>query len=180
ATAEAMLNAMVAAKLDPNSAYLNPLALERVLDAESPNFAGIGAQVRAEDPTIEGDDKQCSIISETCQIFIVATLEDHPARAAGVLADDIVVEVNGQSILGWTIDGVVAEVRGPVGEPVTILFDRDGTLVEITIVRDLIRVAVIESERVGDTGYIRLFDFSSPAADQFEQAILDLLADGVE
>lgn len=179
-TAEVFINSMVHANLDPNSAYLDPDALQRVLEAESPNFAGIGAQVRAEDQTIEGDDKQCNVISESCQMMIVATLENHPARAAGLLADDIVREVDGQSLIGWSIDDVVAVVRGPVGEPVTLLVDRDGAEIEITIVRDLIRVPVIETEMAGDTGYVRLFDFSNPAASQFEQAIVDLLADGAE
>ncbi len=180
ATAEVFLNALIHENLDPFSGYLNPDALARVLEAESPNFAGIGAQVRAEDETIEGDDKQCSVISATCRIFIVATLEDHPARAAGVQADDVVVRVNGQDILGWTVDEVVAAVRGPVGESVTILFERNAQPIEITIVRDLIRVPVIETEVVGDTGYIRLFDFSQPASDQFEQGVIDLLAADVK
>lgn len=179
-SAEAFLEALVNANLDANSAYLDPDALQRVLDAESPNFAGIGAQVRAEDQTIEGDDKQCNVITLTCRMFIVATLENHPARAAGVLADDVVIEVNGQPILGWSVDDVVAAVRGPVGEPVTLTLNRSGTELEVTIVRDLIRVPVIASEMVGDTGYVRLYDFSSPAAEQFEQAVVDLLTDGAQ
>lgn len=177
-TAEVIINSLVYANLDANSAYLDPQELDRVLEAESPNFAGIGAQVRAEDLTLEGDDKQCNVISETCLMTIVATLEDHPARAAGLLADDVVTKVDGRDIVGLSVDDVVAAVRGPVGEAVTLTVVRETEELDITIVRDLIRVPVIEAELIDGIGYVRLYDFSSPAAEQFEEAVLDLLADG--
>lgn len=180
-TAEALLSNLIGLTLDPNSAYYNPDTHARILEGESPSFAGIGALVRAEDPNIEGDNKQCTVISLTCQLRIVSTLEEHPARAAGVLADDVVIEVDGVDVIGWTVDEVVSAVRGPEGEPVHLLLDRDGLQVEITVVRALIRVPVVAHEVVGDTGYVRLYDFIRPdAATQFEEAVVALLAEGVE
>jgi C-terminal peptidase prc len=179
-TAELIVGGFVANALDPNSVYLNPETLIRVLQTEGGQVEGVGAQVTTEDETIPGDNKQCSTISDTCRLIIVDTIAGGPAQAAGVMANDIMVAVDGESIMGWTIDEIVSRVRGPAGTEVTLTLERDGTILSIPIVRERIEIPSLTSERVGDTGYVRLLTFSELADERFQAAIIELIAEGVE
>jgi carboxyl-terminal processing protease len=179
-TAEVIINSLIKNALDPNTVYLNPEALARVIESEQGSVEGIGAQVIAEDQTIEGENKQCQVISATCQLSIVDTIEGTPARAAGVLARDVLLAVNGELVIGLTVDEVISMVRGPAGTAVNLTFDREGETVSFDIVRARVEVPVISKEIVGSTGYIRLFGFSDSADERFEEAILDHIAAGVE
>ncbi len=178
-TAEAIVTSLIANALDPNSGYLDAEAVARMEEEDSGQIEGIGALVNAEDATITEDNKQCTVISTTCQIFIVGTFEGAPAREAGLLPDDVIVGVDGESIVGWSLDEVTSRVRGPAGTPVTLEIERDGSTLEVRIVRAAVDIPALEYEKVGDVGYVKLYQFSDGADVEFEQAVLDLLADGV-
>jgi carboxyl-terminal processing protease len=178
-TAEAIVSAMVSRALDPNSSYFDPEALALIDAEDEGQIEGIGALVSPEDQTIPGDDKQCAVISSTCRLLIVSTIEGAPASLAGLRRDDVMVGVDGESIAGWTIDEVTARVRGRAGTRVTLTIERDGETIDIPMVRAAVEIPVIDSEQVGDTGYIRLHVFSDVADEQFEDAVAGLLADGV-
>jgi carboxyl-terminal processing protease len=177
--AEAMVTGLVSYALDPNSAYLDPRAVELVREEQRGQVEGIGALVSPEDQTIPGDNKQCSVISETCQILIVGTITGAPAERAGLTRDDVIVAVNGQSIIGWTVDEVTATVRGPASTNVTLTIRRGTREFDVSITRAAVVIPIIETETIGDTGYISLASFSSDASSQFERAIVDRLSDGV-
>lgn len=179
ATAEAIVTSLIANSLDPNSGYLDPEAVARMEEEDSGQIEGIGALVNAEDPTIVEENKQCTVISATCQIFIVGTFEGAPAREAGLLPDDVIIGVDGESIVGWSLDEVTSRVRGPAGTPVTLEIERDGSTLEVRIVRAAVDIPSLEYERIGEVGYVKLYQFSDGADAEFEQAVLDLLADGV-
>lgn len=178
-TAEAIVNSLIAHALDPHSGYLDAQAVARMEEEDSGQIEGIGALVNAEDPTITEDNKQCTVISATCRIFIVGTFEGAPAREAGLLPDDVIVGVDGQSIVGWSLDEVTSRVRGPAGSPVKLEIERDGATLEVEIVRAAVDIPALEYERIGDVGYVKLFQFSNGADAEFEEAVLDLLAEGV-
>lgn len=179
ATAEAIVNSLIANALDPHSGYLDAEAVARMEEEDSGQIEGIGALVNAEDSTITDENKQCTVISATCRIFIVGTFEGAPAREAGLLPDDVIVGVNGEAILGWSLDEVTSRVRGPAGTPVDLRIERDGATIDLRIVRAAVDIPAVEYERIGDVGYVKLFQFSDGADAEFEQAVLDLLAEGV-
>lgn len=179
-TAEAIVSAMVSQALDPNSAYFDPESLALIDEEDEGEIEGIGALVSPEDETIEGDNKQCSVVSVTCRILIVSTIEGAPAREAGLKRDDVMIGVDGESILGWTVDEVTSSVRGPEGTAVTLTIDRDGEIIEVTMIRAEVRIPVLDSELFGDTGYIRLYVFSEVADEQFADAVVDLLSEGAD
>lgn len=177
--AEAMVNGFVAA-LDPNSGYLDAQALALQQEEQLGEVQGIGALVSSEDQTIEGDNKQCSVISETCQIAIISPISGSPAEAAGLVRDDVIVGVDSESILGWTVDEVTSAVRGPAGTQVTLTIEREGGTMEVTIIRAAVSIPVIEEDVFGDVGYVRLNSFTGNAGSQFESAIVDVLSQGVD
>jgi carboxyl-terminal processing protease len=178
--AEAMVSGMSTYALDPNSGYLDPESLDLLQEAQRGEVEGIGALVSTEDQTLPGDDKQCSIISITCEMLIVSAIEGAPAEAAGLKRDDEVVGVNGESILGMTVEEVTALVRGPAGTDVTLTIERDGEEFDVTITRAAVEIPVVEQEIFGDVGYVRLWSFTGNAGSQFESTIVDVLGDGVE
>lgn len=178
--AEAIVIGLAVFALDPNSAYFDRETLELLEEEQGGQIEGIGALVSPEDETIEDDNDQCAVISATCRIRIVSTISGAPAEAAGLEPDDYIVAVDGMSMIDWTIDEVTALVRGPAGTDVRLTIERDGETFDVTITRAAVVIPIIESDRFGDTGYVRLSVFNQSADDQFEEAVIDLLAEGVD
>lgn len=177
--AETMVRGMAAFALDPNSAYLDPESATLGLDEEGGQVEGIGALVSPEDDSLVGADKRCGVVSATCKVRIVSTVAGAPADRAGLRSDDVIVAVDRRSIMGWTIDEVTSTVRGPAGTEVVLTIDRAGDVFDVEIIRALVRVPQVESERFGDVGYIRLNTFGGGAGRQFETAVVRLLGEGV-
>ncbi|MFP5332816.1 MAG: S41 family peptidase [Acidimicrobiia bacterium] len=165
--------------LDPNSAYIDPQALELIQEEQTGSVEGIGALVTTEDLTSDDPaNTTCNIIGETCPLIIVSLLPGSPAAAAGVQPGDVFVAVDGEPIAGRSIDEVTAIVRGPAGTDVSITFDREGTLVDVVITRASIEIPVTLVESFGEVGYLRLNMFTSNAGDRVEEDLRSLLETG--
>lgn len=175
--AEAMVFGIAAYGLDPNSVYFDPDALELVQEEQTGEIQGIGALVTAEDIST---GELCALISDTCRMYIVSTIADTPAEAAGLQPDDVVVAVDGEDIRHWTLDEVTATVRGPAGTDVMLTVERGDQVFDITITRAAFVVPIVTSETVGDAGYVALNTFTDNADELFEAAVVDLLEDGAE
>ncbi len=174
---EDALIGMIGDALDPNSAYLSPAALELTQEDQSGQVEGIGALVTTEDHTSDDPESTpCSVISETCRLVIVSTLDGSPAEGAGLESGDQMIAVEGRSILGRSFDEVTAEVRGPAGTTVSIEFLRGSEIFEVEIVRQAIDIPVASWEMVGDTGYLRLNQFTLNADEVVHDALGELLA----
>jgi len=167
--------------LDPNSLYLSPEALALIAEDQSGAVEGIGALVSAEDLSAEDPEASvCSVISETCRLVVISTFANSPARLAGVEAGDVLVAVDEQPIEGWNVDEVTAAVRGPAGTSVALRVDRNGAIVDLTIVRAALTIPVVETGQIDDVGYLRLNQFTETSDRQVHEAIEGLLADGAE
>lgn len=167
--------------LDPNSVYLSVDALRLLEEDQSGSVEGIGALVAAEDHTADDPTTTtCAVVSETCLLVVISTFADSPARLAGLEVGDVLVTVDGESILGWSVDEVTAEVRGPAGTHIELGVDRNGTLLDLSIVRAALTIPVVETEQVGDVGYLRLNLFTETSHREVHQAIENLLDEGAE
>jgi len=175
--AEAMVFGLVTFGLDPNSVYFDPEARELVEEEQTGHVEGIGALVTAEDSTT---GELCSVISDTCRMSIVSTIEGTPAEAAGLQPDDAVVAVNGEDIRNWTLDEVTATVRGPAGSDVVLTLQRGEEVFDVTITRAEFVVPVVSGEVIGATGYIALNTFTDNADELFEGELRVLLDQGVD
>jgi len=178
--AEAIVVGITAHALDPNSVYLDSRALALLEEEQEGEIEGIGALVSPEDRTEEEGEQQCAVISATCRLYIVSTIRGAPAEEVGLQRDDILLEVDGESIMGWSIDAVTAAVRGPAGTDVNLTLERDGEEVEVTITRAAVVIPILEYELFGDTGYIKLSVFTQSADEQFEGALVELLSADIE
>jgi C-terminal peptidase prc len=175
--AEAMVFGMASFGLDPHSVYLDPGAVELLEEEQAGEIQGIGALVTAEDSATE---KECNVISDTCQIHVVSTIEGTPADTAGLRPDDLILGVDGAEITGWTVDEVTTMVRGPAGSDVILTIQRDGDVFDVTITRATFIVDAVVSEVVGDVGYVGLNTFTDNADELFLEQLRALLDQGVE
>lgn len=178
--AEAMVSGLANFALDANSTYFDEEALDLLQEEQQGEIEGIGALVSPEDRTLPEENQQCSVISETCLIYVVSPISGAPAEEAGLMPDDVILGVDGEDILGWTVDEVTATVRGPAGTDVVLTIGRGDQTLEIAITRAAVVIPVIEQEVFGDVGYIRLQSFNAAAGDLFESAIVDVLGAGVD
>src|SRR5665213_1740888 len=124
--------------LDPHSDYMTQSEYEDMLDDNSGEFAGIGAELTRED----GRPK------------VIAPIEDTPASPAGVKPGDVIVKISGKLTDGLSLKDVVDQLRGTAGTSVTITIGRkEEKQFDVTLTRAVIRVASVkwklEPRRVG-------------------------------
>jgi carboxyl-terminal processing protease len=157
------INGIVQGLNDPYSYYLNPTDNTLTQSNFQSSFGGIGATLST---------------NKDRQPIIVNTLDGSPAAKAGLLAQDVILAVDGKSTAGLTVDQVVALVRGQSGTTVklTILHANGTTPVDISIVRAEINPKTVFYKMVGDVAYIQITNFYQPTNDEVNAALkaLDL------
>lgn len=165
---------------DPFSGYMPPEQYQSAIQDLSGTFSGIGAEMGVKNLADPANLGACTQLSDTCVIVVIAPLQDSPAEAAGLQAGDIMLAVDGESVIGSTLNDEVAKVRGPKGTDVTLTIRRDGETMDITITRDEIQTREVTSRMLDDgtTGYVALHGFTTAAANQFHDALVSLLDQG--
>jgi carboxyl-terminal processing protease len=164
---------------DPFSGYMSPDDYQRALGSLSGEFSGIGAEMSVKNLENPADLAVCTKLSAICALVVVAPLADSPAEAAGLRPGDIVLEIDGQSVEGSTLQEEVGKVRGEVGTEVTLTLQRGDRIFELSITRAKITQREVDSKMLdGKIGYIALHGFSPASADQFHEALQGLLDDG--
>jgi carboxyl-terminal processing protease len=109
----------------------------------------------------------------------VAPIDDTPAAKAGVMAGDIITHLDDEPVQGLTLNQAVDKMRGPVNTKIRLKMMRKGQdkPVEVSIVRDIIRVRSVRSNNEGgEIGYIRVTQFNEQTTDGLKKALTDLTA----
>lgn len=132
--------------LDPHSSYLSPDDAADMRVQTSGSFGGLGIEVTQEEGFIK----------------VVAPIDGTPADIAGVQAGDFITQVDGESVLGMTLNDTVALMRGPVGAEIVITVARDGAdePFDISIIRDVIKLTAVRSRVEGNTVVLRVTTFN--------------------
>ena len=154
---------------DPYSVYYTKEEFNQMMEDTSGTFEGIGAYL-TQDP-------------DTQVITVVKPIKNSPAEAAGILADDVLVEVDGEDITGQDLNLVVSKLRGPKGTEVKVGVYREGEkdVVTFDIVRDEITTLSVDYEMFDDDiGYIAISEFADATAEQFNEAYDDLESQGMK
>jgi len=165
---------------DPFSGYMPPDQYQSAVQDLSGTFTGIGAEMGVKNLDNPADLGACDHLSDVCVLVVIAPIQDSPAEAAGLRAGDILVAVDGTSVNGSTMEESISRVRGPKGTDVTLTIRRGDATQEITITRDEIQTKEVTSRMLDDgtTGYVALHGFTTAAAEQFHNALVDLLDQG--
>lgn len=155
------ISGMIDSLGDQYSGYMNPELYPLLNDDIDGVVEGIGALVRTNEDTKE--------------IEIVNVMEGTPAMRAGIMSGDVFVAVNGESVEGLSQLELVGKVRGPAGTKVNLTMRRGDETKDFTIVRARIQVPNIESKILDhNVAYIKLYEFSTEARKQIDQALDDL------
>jgi len=157
---ESAINGMLAG-LDPHSSYMDPKSFRDMQVQTRGEFGGLGIEVTMEDGLVK----------------VVAPIDDTPAAKAGVMANDIITHLDDEAVQGLTLNQAVDKMRGPVNTKIKLTIVRKGVEkpIQVTIVRDVIRVKSVRSHNEGDdVGYIRITQFNEQTTDGLKQAINDL------
>ncbi|NRB03487.1 MAG: S41 family peptidase [Rhodobacteraceae bacterium] len=158
---EAAIDGMLTS-LDPHSSYLSPEDAAQMRIDTRGEFGGLGIEVTQEEGFVK----------------VVSPMDDTPAFNAGIEAGDFITHVDGESILGLTLDEAVERMRGPVGSEIIITVVREGEQepFDVTIIRDTIELQVVRNRIVGDTVVVRISTFNDKTTPKLEEK----LAEGIE
>src|SRR4051812_12088611 len=152
---------MVDAVGDPYTFYQTPSQRELNDTDLRGSFDGVGIQVDVKDG----------------KLTVVAPIESSPAEAAGLRPGDVVVEVDGKSIVGKTMNDTVGLIRGPRGTQVTLTIARPGTPdpFEVTLTRAEIKLNSVRSKMLDEqVGYIRISTFAANTGTEMTNAVNNL------
>lgn len=157
------IETMLASLDDPYTRFLDPKAFSEETSSIKGSLKGIGVQIATKDG----------------KLMVVAPIEDSPAEKAGLIANDEILAIDGESTKGITIDKAADKIRGEEGTTVTLLIKREDVVKTYTIARKEIELKSVSTKIPNDVklnddiGYIRLSSFiSKNAAKEFEDILL--------
>ncbi len=157
---ETAINGMLSS-LDPHSSYLDKDSYKEMQVQTEGKFGGLGIEVTMENGFVK----------------VVSPIDDTPAYRAGVQAGDYITHIDGEPVMGLTLNEAVDQMRGTVGEPIEITVRREDEEDALTfnIVRDIIRIRSVRSKVFDDAiGYIRITTFNQNTYEGLEEAIADI------
>lgn len=147
---------------DPYTTFSEP-AQARIFEEDlEGSFEGIGATV----DLVEG------------LLVIVEPLESSPALKAGLRPNDVILEVDGQSLQGLDLTEAISLIRGPKGTRVRLLIHRPGMLepFEVELTRDKIDLPTVSHQMLEDgIAYVRLTEFNNQATTRLRAALRSLM-----
>ncbi len=164
---EAAINGMLTS-LDPHSSYMNKKDFDDMRVQTRGEFGGLGIEVTQEEGFVK----------------VVSPIDGTPAAEAGIQAGDFITHVNGESVLGLTLDQAVELMRGPVGSEIKITIARKDKPdpFDVTIMRDTIKLTAVRVRVEGNTVVARITTFNDQTYPNLEEGLKKSIADagGIE
>lgn len=153
---EAAINGMLTS-LDPHSSYLSPKDALKMRDQTRGEFGGLGIEVTQEEGFVK----------------VVSPIDETPASEAGIEAGDFITHVDGESLLGLTLDDAVELMRGPVGSEIIITVVREGESepFDVSLVRDTIQLTAVRSRTVGNAVVMRVTTFNEQTYPKLKEGL---------
>ncbi|AHM03356.1 Carboxyl-terminal protease [Roseibacterium elongatum DSM 19469] len=159
---EAAINGMLTS-LDPHSSYLPPRDFDSMQVQTRGEFGGLGIEVTQEDGFVR----------------VITPMDDTPAMEAGVEAGDFITHVDGEALLGLTLEQAVDLMRGPVGSEIVITIVREGEdePFDVTIVRDRIQLTAVRHRLEGNTAILRVSTFNDQTFPNLAEGLEEMIAE---
>lgn len=159
------ISGLAAAYGDPYTVFFPPQEAKEFAESISGSFAGVGMEI----------DIKEGILT------VIAPLKGTPAAAAGILAGDKIIAIDGKTTDGLSTEKAVRKIRGAVGTTVEFTLIRNGGKpFEVKVVRDIIQVPETKDELDAESGVytIALYEFTANSASLFSQAFARFKASG--
>jgi len=153
---EAAINGMLTS-LDPHSSYLDAETFQDMQVQTRGSFGGLGIEVTMENGFV----------------LVVSPIDDTPAYRAGLEAGDYITHLDGEPVLGLTLNEAVDRMRGPPGSPIELTIQRgEEEPFDVTLERDVITIESVRWRVEDDVGYIRITSFT----EQTQSGLADAIA----
>jgi carboxyl-terminal processing protease len=159
---ENALNGMLSA-LDPHSGYLNEKSFRDMQVQTRGEFGGLGIEVTQENGIIK----------------VVSPIDETPAARAGILPGDLITRIDGDQVIGLSLQDAVERMRGPVNSQIKLTIRRaERDPFDVTLTRAIITVQSVRSHvEQKDVGYIRITSFNEQTSSGLTKAIEKLKSD---
>src|SRR5215472_11246683 len=157
---ETAINGMLAG-LDPHSSYMDAKSFRDMQVQTRGEFGGLGIEVTMEDGLIK----------------VVSPIDDTPASRAGIMANDIITNLDDEAVQGLTLNQAVEKMRGPVNTKIKLKIIRKGqdNPIDVTLVRDNIRVRSVRARvEADDIAYIRITTFNEQTTEGLKKEVANL------
>ncbi len=144
--------------LDPHSGFLNKEFYKKMQNDTDGEFGGLGIEVTQKDGVI----------------YVVTPIDDTPAYRAGVKSRDKIVEINHESILGFTLDEAIDRMKGKEGSKIHLGIVREGEkgLKHFDLKREKIKIKPVKSSLVSENfAYLRLTQFQRRSASSIQSSL---------
>ena len=153
---EAAINGMLTS-LDPHSSFLPPDDFDDMQVQTRGEFGGLGIEVTMENGLVK----------------VVSPIDETPAARAGVRPGDLITHLNGEAVLGLTLNEAVEKMRGPVNSDIKLTLRREGRdgVFDVTLTRAVIKIESVRSRMEGEIGYIRISTFNEQTDSGLKRAI---------
>ena len=149
--------------LDPHSSYLEPEAFRELQESTSGEFGGLGIEVGMEDGVLQ----------------VIAPIDDTPAAAAGLEAQDLIIKIDDQPTKGMSLMESVDKMRGKPGTSIRLTIVRDNRKpFDVTLKRATIKSHSVKSQLLDDDyGFIRVSQFQVNTGTEVAKALTSLKKD---
>jgi carboxyl-terminal processing protease len=156
---EAAINGMLSS-LDPHSSYMNAKSFGDMQVQVRGEFGGLGLEVTMDNGIVK----------------VVSPIDDTPAAKAGLKPGDFITAIDGEPVLGLSLNDAVEHMRGPIGSPIKLSIRREGRdPFDVTLKRAVIKIQSVKSHLEGnDVGYIRITSFNEQADSGVKAAMKSL------
>lgn len=149
---------------DPYTNFLAPQEVKNLANDVSGDFVGVGIAVGLDERTREW--------------IVVEPIAGTPAALAGILPEDVILKINGQSTSQIDTQTASKYLVGPLGSHVIITIRRRNKELKFNLIRDRIELHPVSYQQrkipSGKIGYIRLPEFTSNSPKTMRRAIQDL------
>jgi len=154
--------------LDPHSSFFTPREYAQMRERQEGRYYGIGVSI----VSIDGD------------ITAQSVFEGSPAYKKGIRRGDILANVEGEDMKGWTTEQAMRKLRGPKGTKVYVGVKRRGygEMIKFELTRDEVYIPTVPAYFMIDatTGYIRMQDFGENTDRDVKHALTDLTSKGMK
>lgn len=153
---ESAINGMLSS-LDPHSSYLDEKSFRYMTEQTKGKFGGLGIEV-----TMEGGF-----------VKVVSPIDGNPAQKAGIKPGDYITAIDGQQVMGMTLDEAVNKMRGKLGTKVKLTIRRPNEKpFDVTIKRDEIKIQSVKDDiKSDDVIYVRISSFNEEVDKMVEKSI---------
>ena len=163
---DAAAGAMIAALGDRWSYYIPADEYAAYMEQMNNAYVGVGITITPE---------------ENGAIKVIEVIAGGPAEEAGIQVEDVIVKVDGESILEMDLNDSKKLIQGKENTTVNITVVRGGAEKTMEVIRRAIRTPVVESELLEENiGLITIFNFNSNCAEETIAAIEKLMAQGAQ